>query len=121
MNVSAAAAQRWRLVSRILIACGFIGVIASAIALEVLISYYSGHRPAAPQLERGWTVGISWTHPTRYGTAQEEGNVLRLFSLGLPFFCLIALGAGIRIYLLDDYSVLKSRKRAPWDHRWGPQ
>ena len=93
---------------------------ATSLGLTFLIGYYSSKRPAAPKPEQGWTVGISWTHPTRYGTAQEEDRVLRLFFWGFPFFGLIALGAGIKIYVLNDYSVIASRKRAPWNHRWGP-
>ena len=118
--MSAHAAEKWRGLSRLLIVTGAVGCIATSLALALLISYYSAKRPAAPSPERGWTVGISWTHPTRYGTAQEQGWVLRLFFWGVPSFCLIALGAGIRIYVLDDYSVIWSRKRPPWNHRWRP-
>ena len=96
MKISAHAAQKWRGLSR------------------------SVKRPPAPEPERGWTVGISWTHPTRYGTAQEEDRVLRLFFWFFPSFGLIALGEGIKMYVLDDYSGIAACKRPPWNHRWGP-
>ncbi len=120
-EMSSQSAQSWRFASRLLITIGFIALFALGLSLEFLTSYYyPAKRPVAPQPERNWTVAISWTHPTRYGTAQEEDRVLRLFFLGLPSFCLIVLGAGIRIYVLDDYSVIASRKRPPWNHQWGP-
>jgi len=117
VKMSPHAAQNWRAVSRLLIGLGFVGCIATALGLTLLISHYSASRPPVPDPERGWTVGISWTHPTRYGTVQDEHQVLRLFFWGFPSFVLVALGAGVKIYILDDYSVIASRKRPPWNHR----
>lgn len=120
MKMSAHAARKWRGFSRVLILAGEVRCIATFLGSTFLISYYSYKRPPAPEPERGWTVGISWTHPTRYGTAKEEEWVQRLFFWSFPSFGLIALGWGTRAYLLDDYSWIRPRKRPPWNHRWGP-
>jgi hypothetical protein len=85
-----------------------------------LIGYYDAKRPHFPQPDRGWTVGLTWTHPTSYGTAQEENVLLSLHSCSIVPFALIWVGVAIKVYLLNDYSDIRSRSNLPWQHRWGP-
>jgi hypothetical protein len=80
------------------------GCVVTFLWLTLLISYYTAKRPHAPQPERGWTVGLEWTHPVSYGTTQEESRILWLHLAFLPFFGLVALAEIIKIYKLDDYS-----------------
>jgi hypothetical protein len=97
-------AQRWRVLARTTKIIGAMGFVVISLWLMLLISYYTAKRPHAPQPERGWTVGLEWTHPVSYGTKQEESRILWLHWSVLPFFGLVALGEIIKIYKLDDYS-----------------
>ena len=120
MKVSAHAAHKWRSISRLLRLAGEVGCVATFLSLAFLIIYFSWARPAVPDLGRGWTVGISWTHPTRYGTAHDEAWVQRFFFWFFPSFGLIVLSEALKAYVLDDYSGFAPRKRPPWNHPWGP-
>ena len=75
--------------------------MAMFLSLLCLAFYYSATRPHIPHPELGWTVGLSWTHPTSYGTAKEQYLLISLHWCFLPFFLLIALGEVIRIYILE--------------------
>ncbi len=102
--------KRWQILARILKILGAVGCILCITSLLVLASLYSSKRPHAPQPDRGWTVGLSWTHPPSYGTPQEENRLLLLHWLFLPSFGLVALGEAIKIYRLKDYSGLATKK-----------
>jgi hypothetical protein len=113
------AAQRWRVLSRALRVIGAVGFAVVFLWSALLISYYSAKRPHAPLPERGWTVGLEWTHPTSFGTAQEENRLLWCSWLALPFFGLVALGEIIKIYKLDDYSgVAHHFRNKPYFKHW---
>jgi len=111
VNVTPSAANKWRVLSRILKVMGAAGFLATFALLLFLTGYYSAKRPHSPQPELGWTVPLTWTHPTSYGTAREEGRLDWLHWWGLPCFGLIALGEAIKIYILNDYSGIPDRKR----------
>ena len=112
--------ESWRILARWLQITGVAFVIALFVAEAALLLYYSANRPDVPRPEQGLTVGLTWTHPARYGTEQDERRSRLLFDLGFYSFGLIAAGEIIRIYKLGDYSGLRNRPRLPWNHRWGP-
>ena len=112
--------MKWRAVARILQIIGAVGFVVIFLCSFILIGYYSAKRPQVPQPERSWTVGLTWTHPTRYGTAQEENLLLSLHWWTIAPFALIFLGEAIKIYLLNDSSGIRARPKLPWQHRWGP-
>ena len=76
-----------------------------------LIAYYSEKRAHDPQPERGWTVALSWTHPTSYGTAGDEDRLQGLAFWFIPSLGLICLGEAIKAYKLNDYSGYRGRLR----------
>jgi hypothetical protein len=88
--------------------------------LALVEVYYSYRRPDAPQPQRGFTTGLTWTHPVRYGTPRDESRSHELFALSLLAFGLVFVAELIRIYKLNDTSGLRRRSNPPWDHRWGP-
>lgn len=73
-----------------------------------LIQFYGARRPHAPQPGHGWTVGLTWTHPSSYGTAQEENRLQCLLRSFIYSFGLVALGEGIKVYKLGDYSGIRA-------------
>jgi hypothetical protein len=105
------AAKRWRAFASILRAIGSLGYVGIFASSMFLIAYYSDKRTHAPQPEPGWTVPLSWTHPTSYGTAREEDRLQRLALWFIPSFGLIALGEAIKAYKLNDYSGYSGRLR----------
>jgi hypothetical protein len=112
---------RWRSVAKRLRIIGgvfCVGLFLSDLAMFEV--YYPSRRPEVPQPERGFTTGLTWTHPVRYGTAQDESRSQWLFELFFPAFGLMIAGDLIEIYILGDYSVFRRRPNPPWDHRWGP-
>jgi hypothetical protein len=109
--VSLCSAKGWRILARILRIVGAVGYVVIFLYSIALISYYSAKRPHVPQPQRGWTVGLTWTHPASYGTAQEESRLQWLRWWSVPLFGLIALGETIKIYMLDDYSGIAAFKR----------
>ena len=107
-------AHRWGLLSKVLKTIGGVSCVLIFTCLLGVIVVYSSSRPHTPQPERGWTVGLTWTHPTSYGTAQEERLLLWLHWWFFPAFGLIALGEAIKIYKLDDYSGIAAFKPRPF-------
>jgi hypothetical protein len=96
---------RWRFAAKWLRIIGgvfFIGLFLSYLAIVEV--YYPSHRPDTPQTQGGYTVGLTWTHPVRYGTRQDENRSQWLFELGLLGLGLIAAAELIKIYRLGDYS-----------------
>jgi len=110
----------WRSIAKWLRITGITCCIALTVSHFALLAYYAAHRPVVPRPEYGMTIGLRWTHPTRYGTAQDARRSQWLFELFFPSFGLIALGEMIRIYKLDDYSGIRTRPKIPWNHKWGP-
>jgi hypothetical protein len=110
--MSLSTAKRWRVLARVLKIVGAVGFVAVFVYSMALISYYSAKRPHVPQPERGWTVGLTWTHPASYGTRQEESRLQWLAWWSVPLFGLMALGEAIKIYKLDDYSGIAAFKRS---------
>jgi hypothetical protein len=115
--MSAQSNARWRSVTKWLriiggVSCG--GLFLSYLALVEV--YYPSRRPEAPQPQRGFTTGLTWTHPVRYGTAQDESRSQCLFELFFPAFGLVIAAELIKIYKLGDYSGLRRRSNPPWDH-----
>ena len=96
--------KRWRLCARLLRLLGSFGCLVTFALTFFLIVYYSVRRPKTPEPVAGLTVGLSWTHPTSYGTAQDENRLQSSFFWFVPSFCLICLGEAIKIYKLNDYS-----------------
>lgn len=88
--------------------------------LAVVEVYYPSRRPEAPQPQKGFTTGLTWTHPVRYGTPSDESRSQCLFELFFPAFGFVIAAELIKIYKLGDYSGLRRRSNPPWDHRWGP-
>lgn len=80
----------------------------------------SEYRPASPDPETKQTTGLTWTHPTKFGTEREETLNQWLFDFPFIGFGMILAGMGIKIYILEDYSDIPRRPNPPWDHRWGP-
>jgi hypothetical protein len=111
---------RWRGIAKSLRIAGVICSVVFFVSHFALLAYYSARRPDVPQPERGLTTGLTWTHPARYGTAQDESRSQWLFELFFPSFGLIMAGEMIKIYRLGDYSRIQRRPRPPWDHKWGP-
>jgi hypothetical protein len=112
---------RWRSIAKSLRFVGGVCFVAFFLShLTLVLAYYPSYRPEAPQVERGLTTGLTWTHPVRYGTERDEKRSQRLFELIFPSFGLIIAGELIKIYKLGDYSGLRSRANPPWDHKWGP-
>ncbi len=109
--------DNWRSMAKSLRIIGVFCCLAFFVSHFALLAYYSANRPNVPQPEQGRTVGLSWTHPVRYGTEHDERRSKWLFDLFLPSFGLIAFGEMIRIYKLDDYSGLRARLKLPWNHR----
>jgi len=107
-------AESWRILARILKIAGGACCVFCFSCLLVLIGVYDSNRPHAPQPDRGWTVGLSWTHPLSYGTPQEENDLLLLHWLFFPSFTLAALGEAIKIYKLNDYSGVAAIKKLPF-------
>lgn len=107
-------AKKWRVLSRVLKVIGVVGCVVTFGYLMFQITYYSATRPRAPQAERGWTVGLTWTHPPSYGTAQEENHLFWLHWWFFPSFGLIALGEAIKIYKLDECSAIVPLKGPPF-------
>lgn len=95
-----------------------VGFFLSYLALVQV--YYPSYRPEVPRPERGFTTGLTWTHPVRYGTERDERRSQWLFELFFPGFGLIIAGELIKIYRLGDYSGLRRRPNPPWNHKWGP-
>jgi hypothetical protein len=83
---------------------GFAACFTSLAYSFFLNVYYETYRPVSPQPERGWTVGLTWTHPTKYGTEQEENRQQWVHWSVAPFFILIAAAEAIKIYKFNDYS-----------------
>jgi hypothetical protein len=108
------AEKKWRAVASTLQLLGAVAFAVMFLGSLVLIGYYGVKRPTKPQPEHGWTVALTWTHPTSYGTAQEENLLLSLHWWTMASFLLIGAGAAIKIYLLDDYSDIRSRPKQPW-------
>jgi len=106
-------AKKWRVLSRGLKVVGAVGCIVTFGLSMGLISYYSANRPHAPQPGRGWTVGITWTHPPSYGTPSEESRLLWLSWSFFPFFGLGALSEAIKMNNLDDYSGIPASRTSP--------
>ncbi len=96
--------KQWRLLYRFLRYLGAAGFLAIFLLLTCLVVYYSVTRAHSPRPEIGWTVAFHWTHPTSYGTAQEESRLVSLFWCFLPFGLLIAVGEAVRIYILERNS-----------------
>ncbi len=96
--------KQWRIVSKLLLFGGMTGFMATFLCLFFLTFYYSATRPHTPRPELGQTVALTWTHPTSYGTAQEEFRLKSLHWWGVPFFLLITLGAAIRMNILHSDS-----------------
>ena len=94
--------SQWQLIYKIVRVLGFAGCLITFLLSLIVIGYYSATRPHSPQIELGWNVPLSWTHPTSYGTAHEEYNLNLLFWLYFPFFFLLLIGELIRIYILKD-------------------
>ena len=90
--------------ARVLKAVGALGCLFTMGSSLFLIAYYSAERPCDPVPERGWTVGLSWTHPTSYGTTQEESRLQWLSWWTVPSMSLIFLGEATKAYKLNDYS-----------------
>jgi hypothetical protein len=63
--------------------------------------YYSTTRPHSANPELGWTVELNWTHPTSYGTPQEQSRLITIFWCAFMSVVPIALGEAIRIYVLE--------------------
>ena len=105
MNSQAAA--RWKLLSRALKIIGAAGCIVTFALSIGLAQYYSAKRPHTPQPKLGWTVGLTWTHPPSYGNHGEEDRLHWVFDCFFPFFGVILLSEGIKIYKLDDHSGIK--------------
>jgi hypothetical protein len=98
------AARRWKFCARLMKTLGSFGCVVTFGLSLFLIAYYSANRPKTPDSATGLTVGLSWTHPTSYGTAQDE-NWLQWSSFWfVPSFGLIFLGEAIKAYKLNDYS-----------------
>jgi len=112
--------DNWRSITKSLRIVGVVCCLVFFVSHYALLAYYSANRPRVPQPEKGRTVGLTWTHPVRYGTERDERWSLWLFDLFLPSFGLIALGEMIKVYKLDDYSGLRARLKLPWNHKWGP-
>jgi hypothetical protein len=93
--------KQWRLLYRFFRYLGAAGFLATFLLLTCLIVYYSVTRAHSPNPEIGWTVTLRWTHPTSYGTAQEESCLVSLFWCLFPFGLSIAAGEAIRIYVLE--------------------
>jgi hypothetical protein len=112
---------RWLSIARSLQIVGGLGFVAFSLSFLILVLvYFSSYRPEIPQPERGLTVGLTWTHPVRYGTERDERRSQRLFGLIFPSFGLMISGELIKIYILGDYSGLRRRPNPPWNHKWGP-
>ncbi len=112
--------RSWRSIAKSLIISGAVSCAILFVLQVVLLVYYSETRPDVPRPEVGFTVGLTWTHPVRYGTKQEERRSQWLFELFFPGFALIAAGEMVKIYKFDDYSGIRTRPNPPWNHRWGP-
>jgi hypothetical protein len=134
---------RWRSIAKWLRNAGAICCCGFFLSFPGLVEvYYSSYRPDVPQPEHGWTTGLTWTHPVRYGTPQaitpavaeaptwthpvrygtpQDGSHSQwLFNLFFPSFALIISGKYIKTYTLGGYSGLRRRPSPPWDHKWGP-
>jgi hypothetical protein len=100
-------AARWRLLSRALKIIGVVGFISTFALWMGFLWYYSATRPQVPEPALGRSIGLTWTHPPRYGTSEEEDHLHCLFDCLLPFFGVILLSEAIKIYKLDDLSGIK--------------
>jgi hypothetical protein len=110
--------HRWRSIAKWLRIVGGVSWVCAFLSFLVLVQvYYPFRRPEAPQPRRGFTTGLTWTHPVRYGTPQDESRSQCLFELVFPAFGLIIAAELIKIYKLGDYSGLRGRSNPPWTHR----
>lgn len=112
--VGSDAQRRWRLVVKTLKVLGVVGCLTVSIWQTFLIGRYSVTRPHAPEPQRGWTVGLTWTHPSSYGTVHEEGRIMFLFWAFVPCFALIVVGELVKVYVLEDYSGIRGLKGPPY-------
>jgi hypothetical protein len=110
----------WRRLAKSLQIAGGVCCLGMFLAHIVMLAYFYSSRPEIPEPERGWTTGLSWTHPVRYGTQLDEDQSQLLFNLFFSGFGLIISGILIKIYALNDYSDIGSKPNPPWNHRWGP-
>ena len=110
----------WRRVAKWMRVVGFVCCFVFFISHFAMLAYYEASRPIVPQPKQGFATGLTWTHPVRYGTEQDESRSQCLFELFFPAFGLIIAGELIKIYRLGDYSGIRRRLRPPWDHKWGP-
>ena len=94
--------HQWRRLVKALRVAGGVCCVVLFIAHFALLAYFSANRPQQPHSESRFTVALDWTHPTRYGTVQDESLSQWLFELFFPCFGLIAVGEMIRIYKLKD-------------------
>jgi hypothetical protein len=99
----------WRGLAKWLKISGGVCCCGCLLAEFVLLCYLSSSRPEVPQPERGWTTGLSWTHPPRYGTPLDEARLQVPFDLFFPGFGLMWASALVKIYMLDDYSDIRPR------------
>ena len=99
----------WRSLARWLKISGSTCFAGAFLAHFALLCYLSCSRPLYPQPERGWITGITWTHPLRYGTQLDEAYSQWLFEMGFPSFGLILAGIAINIYILNDYSDIRTK------------
>jgi hypothetical protein len=89
--------QHWITLRTTLRVLGFSGFLSAFVSLLGLTVYYSYSRPDVPQSQTGYTERLSWTHPTRYGTAKDERLLSGLFISCFPFFFLIGVGEAMRL------------------------
>jgi hypothetical protein len=115
--MSARSEDRWRFVAKWLRIVGVVSTVGLFLSyLAVVGVYYPLRRPQAPEPQKGFTTGLSWTHPVLYGTQKDEGRSQLLFTLYFPAFGLMVAAELIKIHKLGDYSGLR-RSKQPWDHR----
>jgi hypothetical protein len=111
---------KWRALAKWLRIAGGVWCFALLLSHVALLAYYGADRPQQPQPEKGLTTGLMWTHPTRYGTKEDERRSQWLFEWCFAGLGPFVLGELIRVYKLNDYSGVRSRENPPWNHRWGP-
>src|ERR1700758_3932933 len=112
---------RWRLLAKWMIALGAVWFFSLFIWFIALIEfYYPSHRPEFPQPQKGYTTGLTWTHPPRYGTTRDESRSHWLFNLSFVGFGFMIAGELVKIYRLNDHSGLRVDQCRPWNRHWGP-
>jgi hypothetical protein len=113
MNTELMSKARWRLLANTSIYLAAFIFVGSFVALALVMFYYAGHRPHAPQPAVGQTVRLPWVLPPSYGNARDAALMFGVFSAGFYSSAIFGIGWAIRIYILGEDVPIQGEVQRP--------